>query len=144
MSIFIKKITSPDELRQCLAIRLKVFVEGQQVPLAEELDGKDEESDHYLLTLQQLPVGVARIRYLNNIAKVERVAILPDYQEQGLGKQLMQGIISDLKRDKKINAIKLGAQCHALIFYEKLGFKVCSDLYLDAGIPHKDMILELE
>ncbi|WP_131782644.1 GNAT family N-acetyltransferase [Legionella gresilensis] len=143
MSISIKKITSPTELKECLAIRRKVFVEGQKVPLNEELDGKDNESAHYLLTINRIPAGVARVRYLNNTAKIERVAVLPDYQGQGLGKQLMQVIIADLQQDKKITSAKLGAQSHAISFYEKLGFKVYGNEYMDAGIPHKDMMLNL-
>ncbi|MGQ3888404.1 GNAT family N-acetyltransferase [Legionella sp. CNM-1927-20] len=143
MPISVQKITSPAELKKCLAIRKKVFVEGQKVPLAEELDGKDNKSTHYLLTIDQIPVGVARVRYLNNTAKIERVAILPDYQGQGLGNQLMQVIIAELKQDKKITTAKLGAQSHAVSFYEKLGFKVYGNEYMDAGIPHKDMVLNL-
>ena len=33
----------------------------------------------------------------------------------------------------------LGAQTHAIGFYEKLGFTAFGPEYLDAGIPHRDM-----
>nr|HPM08139.1 GNAT family N-acetyltransferase [Bacilli bacterium] len=36
----------------------------------------------------------------------------------------------------------LGAQVQALGFYEKLGFKKVGDVYLDANIPHYQMILK--
>ncbi|STX52706.1 GNAT family acetyltransferase [Legionella busanensis] len=144
MSISIQKVNSPTELKECLAIRKKVFIEGQKVPLNEEVDGKDKESTHYLLTINQIPAGVARVRYLHNIAKIERVAILPNYQGQGLGKHLMQFIIADLKQDKNITIAKLGSQSHAILFYEKLGFTVYGQEYMDAGIPHKDMMLNLK
>jgi len=39
--------------------------------------------------------------------------------------------------------VKLNAQTQALPFYEKLGFTVTSDEFLDAGIPHKAMEMEL-
>jgi len=29
---------------------------------------------------------------------------------------------------------------HATPFYERLGFRIVSDEYLDAGIPHVDMV----
>lgn len=39
--------------------------------------------------------------------------------------------------------MKLNAQTQALHFYEKLGFTVTSGEFLDAGIPHKAMEMEL-
>jgi predicted GNAT family N-acyltransferase len=144
MLFSIRKVHAREDIQKCLAIRKKVFVEGQQVPLAEELDGKDNESDHYLLTVNnEIAAGVARVRYLDVIAKVERVAILEEYQGHGLGSQLMQAIIADLKQNNKITIIKLSSQSYAIPFYEKLEFSVCGEEYLDAGILHKDMVLNL-
>jgi predicted GNAT family N-acyltransferase len=37
----------------------------------------------------------------------------------------------------------LGAQVHALGFYERLGFAAVGPVYRDAGIEHRDMVLEL-
>ena len=140
MNIQIKKITSQEDFQRCLDIRTKIFVDGQKVPVSEELDGKDESSDHYLLFVDSHPVGVTRVRFIENDAKIERVAILESYQGQGFGKMIMQKILSDLKQHPRVDMIKLSSQVHAP-FYEKLGFKVCSEAYEDAGIPHKDMQL---
>ncbi|HDU1156663.1 TPA: GNAT family N-acetyltransferase, partial [Listeria monocytogenes] len=38
-----------------------------------------------------------------------------------------------------LTTLKLGAQVTAIPFYEKLGYKTCSGLFLDAGIEHKEM-----
>ncbi len=38
---------------------------------------------------------------------------------------------------------KLGAQVHAIGFYEKLGFEAVGPVYMDAGIPHRDMVMAL-
>ncbi|WP_133128822.1 GNAT family N-acetyltransferase [Legionella nagasakiensis] len=137
--IAIKKVSDLQDIQTCLDIRKLVFVEGQNVPLHEEVDGKDKDSEHYLLTLDKKPAGTARIRYIEDIAKIERVAILAKYRGQGLGKYMMQTILADLIQNKRITMAKLGAQTHAIPFYETLGFEVCSEVYLDAGIPHKDM-----
>lgn len=141
MKIKIKKITTQKDLQHCLDIRTKIFVDGQKVPIHEELDGQDENSDHYLLFVDSQPVGVTRVRFIGNCAKIERVAILDAYQGQGFGKMIMQKILSDLKKHTPVVSIKLSSQVHAIPFYEKLGFKVCSEEYHDAGIPHKDMQL---
>lgn len=144
MTFFIKKACSDEEIKQCLEIRFTVFVEGQHVPIHEELDGKDTTSDHYLLLCYGHPSGVARVRYVEDFAKIERVAILDEYQGRGFGREIMQFILSDLQQHALIKKVKLSSQTYAIPFYEKLGFLVCSDEYMDAGIPHKDMQLFFE
>lgn len=139
MNVSIKKVTSQEDLKKCLALRIEVFVHGQKVPMDEEIDGKDETSEHYLLFIDHHPVGVARVRFVDDFAKIERVAILDDYQGKGLGKQLMEAILSELEKHATVTVAKLGAQTYAIPFYEKLGFIVCSEEYMDAGISHKDM-----
>jgi predicted GNAT family N-acyltransferase len=42
-----------------------------------------------------------------------------------------------------IQTVKLGAQTHALSFYDKLGFTPQGPVFDDAGIPHREMILRL-
>lgn len=139
MKIAINKINSPQELQECFTIRHEVFVKGQNVPLEEEIDGKDPECQHYLLTVDNRPAGTARIRFVGHDAKIERVAILNSFQNKGLGKQLMNTILGDLKNNPDLDGACLGSQTHAISFYERLGFAVCSEEYMDAGIPHKDM-----
>ncbi|CAM4451332.1 MAG: Acetyltransferase [Legionella sp.] len=144
MNVLVKKISAAAEMQVCHAIRHQVFVKGQNVPLHEEVDGLDATSEHYLLFLNQQPAGTARVRYIDDFAKIERVAILDAYQGQGLGHVLMNFIIETLQKNQQVKKAKLGAQSYAIPFYEKLGFVVCSDEYLDAGIPHKDMQLSFK
>lgn len=143
MKVVINKINSQKELQDCFNIRLEVFVKGQKVSIEEEMDGKDQESEHYLLKVDGLAVGVARVRFIGRDAKIERVAILESFQNKGLGKQLMCVILDDLKKNRALENVRLGSQTHAIPFYEHLGFMVCSDEYMDAGIPHKDMYYHL-
>lgn len=141
MNVLVKKISEATELQTCLEIRYQVFVEGQNVPAHEEVDGLDPQSEHFLLFLDQHPAGTARVRYIDDFAKIERVAILDAHQGKGLGHVLMNFIIEAIRKDPRVKKAKLGAQSYAIPFYEKLGFVVCSDEYLDANIPHKDMQL---
>lgn len=71
------------------------------------------------------------------------MAILESHQGRGLGHVLMNFILEDIQKNQPVKKIKLGAQSYAIPFYEKLGFVVCSEEYLDSGIPHKDMQLYL-
>lgn len=140
-ALHIQKVVSDEDLQKCLNIRLKVFVEGQRVPIEEEVDGKDAESEHYLLFVNEEPVGVARVRHVEDFSKIERVAILDKYQGRGLGHEIMKFILSDLRSHSTAKKVKLSSQTYAIPFYEKLGFMVCSDEYIDADISHKDMQL---
>jgi len=143
MNVLVNKVSLAEDIQKCLDIRTTVFVIGQNVPQSEEVDGKDQDSDHYLLTIDGMPVGVARVRYTEDFAKIERVAILNDYQGQGFGVQIMRKMLSDIRQSAAIASVKLSSQTYAIPFYEKLGFSVCSEEYMDANIPHRDMALNL-
>lgn len=141
----IKIVTSAKEMEAVMSIRREVFIEEQAIPEEEEIDDKDEESKHYLLNYSDTEIGSARVRYLDdNVAIVERVAILSGYRGYGFGKKLMLFILEDIKNTQQIKIVKLGAQAYAIPFYENLGFQVCSDEYIEAGIKHKYMQVAFE
>ena len=56
------RLVSLDELPTCLEIRLEVFVEGQNVPLDEEVDGRDEQCSHFLASEDGRALATARLR----------------------------------------------------------------------------------
>ena len=61
----------------------------------------------------------------------------------GLGAALIRAALDVLRVQPGITRAKLGAQTHALGFYEKLGFTAYGPVYDDAGIPHRDMTRDL-
>lgn len=131
------------ELPACLAIRRIVFIEEQSVPEHEEVDGLDDTCLHYIMTVEGTPIATARIMPLDHIAKIQRVAVLKEYRGSGTGKALMRGILQDLRKHHGFSTAKLGSQTHAIGFYESLGFTAFGPEYDDAGIPHRDMLLDL-
>lgn len=142
-AIKISKITSDTELKDCFHIRTIVFINEQNVPLAEEMDQWDQEADHYLLSMAGKAAATARVRYISDIAKIERVAVLKEMRGHNIGQRLMTYIMADIKKNPAIRIMKLGAQTHAITFYQKLGFECYGDEFLDAGIPHKWMTKSL-
>lgn len=133
------KTTTPNDIARCQQIRRKVFVFGQHVPEAEEIDGLDPECTHYLLLEGNKPAGTARIYETANSLKIQRVCILESCHGRGYGRQLMEYILTDIQNDPR--QVMLGAQLSVIPFYEKLGFVVCGEQYIDAGIQHKPMRL---
>jgi len=140
----IRVVANPSNVAKCLEIRAEVFIDEQEVPLLEERDGLDEQCVHFLASDGASVIGAARLNYLNEgYAKIQRVCVKKPSRGMGLGARIIRAMIDHVRHDKRRTVIRLGAQTHAVSFYEKLGFQSFGDEYLDAGIPHFDMELRL-
>lgn len=121
-------------------IRRRVFIEEQSVPEALEWDGLDENAVHVLASDDaNRPIGCAR---LLPQGKIGRMAVLPEWRGSGVGRTMLETLVA-LARTQGLSEVRLSAQTHAIPFYEQAGFRVCSEIYDDAGIPHRDMVLAL-
>lgn len=123
----------------CFAIRSEVFIREQFVAEEIEFDGLDDKATHFLIKANGAPVGTGRLRYVDGKAKIERVAIRKAHRGKGLGKALMEFIMAHISKEAKAGKMILAAQEQAIPFYTSLKFKIISDEYMDAGIPHRDM-----
>lgn len=56
-----------------------------------------------------------------------------------VGDALMRAVIVEAQ-NRDLTKQMLSAQVHATPFYERLGFRVVSEEFLEAGIPHVDMV----
>ena len=125
-----------------LMIRKKVFVEEQNVPASLEVDKMENSSTYATLYIDGIPAATARyFPTEDNGIHIQRVAVLKEFRKKGLASSLLKDIFKRVRGDYKY--IILGAQDQAQDFYKKLGLHVVSDQYLDAGILHHDMRLDL-
>lgn len=132
----------PEELPILLEIRRVVFIVGQDVPEHLERDGRDGEALQFIAFKDETPIGTARVLVEDGTGKIGRVAVLEDQRRRGVGTELMRMILDDLRREG-LHTAKLGAQTHALGFYQALGFEPYGPEFLDAGIPHRSMSITL-
>ncbi|SDY36084.1 Predicted N-acyltransferase, GNAT family [Jannaschia faecimaris] len=133
------RIAQVTNVADALAIRSEVFIEGQGVPANEEVDGQDPECLHWVVSDELGPAATLRVLPKSeNLAKIQRVAVLDRARGTGLGTMLMQHVMGELA-EMGFTRATLGAQLSALGFYERLGFEVHGPTYLDAGIEHRDM-----
>ncbi len=137
------EVMRSDDLAQCHALRRAVFIEEQNVPEHEEVDGRDGDALHFLAWFEGVPVGSARVLLIGETGKIGRVCVLRAHRGKGIGVALIRAALEALRGTAGVTQARLGAQTHALGFYEKLGFVATGPEYLDAGIPHRDMILTL-
>lgn len=118
------------------AIRREVFMEEQAVPEALERDGLDDDALHLLATTDDnTPIGTARLLPDGHIG---RVAVVKPWRGRGVGRALMVEILRQAERMGH-GEVELAAQIQALPFYEGLGFTAFGEVFMDAGIPHRNM-----
>lgn len=129
-------------MQRCMDIRRQVFIEEQRVPENIEQDGQDAACRHFAVSTEDDVVATCRIRRMGSAVKIERVAVSKDFRQRGIGKILMKYVLQELGKARDIQLYKLSAQSYTLPFYEKLGFKKRGGEYLEAGMPHYDMVLE--
>lgn len=137
------KIERTTDLAACYALRRAVFIEEQGVSEFEEMDDQDDQAIHLLAWQDDRPVGSARILLMGDTGKIGRVCVLASARGTGLGAALIRAALDVLREQPGVTRAKLGAQTHALGFYEKLGFAAHGPVYDDAGIPHRDMTRDL-
>jgi len=133
-----KELTN-QELYEILDLRSKVFVMEQKIMYV-DTDYLDQECLHYMIYdddilvsyLRVIPKGIKYIEY-----SFGRVATLYNYRKQGLSSKLIKEVIKDLKGFD----IKISAQSYLKSYYEKFGFTVLGDEYLEENIPHLKMLL---
>ncbi|WP_456386362.1 GNAT family N-acetyltransferase [Profundibacter sp.] len=127
------------DLETCLQLRRKVFIEEQNVPEEEEVDEFDATAIHLLAFEGDTPVGTARIVVSGVVGKIGRVCVLQEQRGTGLGADLINAALAQLRALPDVTTARLGAQTYAIGFYEGLGFVAFGTEYVDAGIAHVDM-----
>ena len=126
----------PDSKAGLGMVRRVVFIEEQQVPEALEYDGLDEACQHVLVTdAENRPVGCGRLKADGHIG---RMAVLKGCRGQGIGSAMLVALL-EVARVQRCAEVYLHAQVSAIPFYEKHGFCVSSEVFMDACIPHKTM-----
>lgn len=122
-----------------LAIRRAVFIDEQKVAEAIEIDEFEDACLHLVWYVDGKALCTARLLDKGDgVVKIQRVAVLKTARGLGLGAVIMREA-ERLAREWGAKRLILGAQNHAIPFYEKLGFRVFGEEYLDADIPHHDM-----
>ena len=133
------RIEITKDLATCLDLRRRVFIEEQGVSEVEEFDGLDDAAVHLLAWQDEVPVGTARLFMKGETGKIGRVCVLPEARGTGLGAALIRAALDEFRQRPGLREAVLGSQVQATGFYEKLGFKVEGEVFLDADIPHLNM-----
>ncbi len=132
---------SADDLQRALLVRGIVFVEEQGVRYAVDRDEHDRTAIHVLGEVQGEPIAAGRIRFVEGMAKLERLSVRKAFRGRGLGHKLLGFMLEEAKR-RGFPGIKLHAQTYLAPFYEEHGFRRVGKEFKEAGIDHVLMIYE--
>ncbi|MBS1577520.1 MAG: GNAT family N-acetyltransferase [Bacteroidetes bacterium] len=131
-----------DELYAILRLRSEVFVVEQNCAF-QDIDNKDQSSHHFMGWNNNLLCAYTRIvppGIAFRIPSIGRVVTSPKTRGGGLGRELMEKSIEETIKIYGNGDIKVGAQYHLKKFYSSLGFNQSSDIYLEDGIEHIEML----
>lgn len=143
MDFVIKKFNdlTNNELYEILKSRAEVFVKEQNITYI-DADDIDYDSLHIFKIDNNRVVAYLRAYYKDkDTVKIGRVLTLE--HGKGIGRELMETAIEEIPRIFTCKKFFLQAQKYVVPFYEKFGFKVISDEYLEVGILHLDMELSI-
>jgi len=139
-SFRIEVVTWHNEESNLRNVRTAVFITEQQVPESMEWDSIDSVCVHILAKdLDGQAIGTARLLPDGHIG---RMAVLKPWRRKGVGGAMLQTILEEMNIRNMKRAV-LHAQLSAVDFYEKIGFCKQGNEFMEAGIPHIKMTLEL-
>jgi predicted GNAT family N-acyltransferase len=121
-------------------VREAVFVVEQAVPVELEWDEHDASCRHAVaLDAAGEAVGTAR---LLPEGRIGRMAVRRAWRGKGVGAALMRALLDEALHSGMTRLV-LHAQTHAAGFYRRFGFSARGGEFVEAGIPHLEMTLEL-
>ncbi len=107
--------------KDCMQVRHSVFVEELGWDPQIDFDVMDEKAAHFLLSVDEQPVGAARWIETEEGVKIERLSIIKEFRGLGLGHLLLRYVLDDLKPSKK--PIYLHSPENLVDFFIWNGFK---------------------
>ncbi len=129
------------ELYEILKARAEIFVVEQNC-VYQDLDDRDYESLHFFYEEDGKVTAYLRA-FQKDSSTVQIGRVLTLQHGTGLGAKLLKEGIARIKEKMNPARIFIEAQCYAVGYYEREGFQVCSEEFLEDGIPHVQMLLNL-
>ena len=137
--MIVKIVDYATEREAIRRIRDEVFVIEQSVPPELEHDDQDQRAVHVLAYSGGVPVGTGRI---TPEGKIGRMAVLASHRGRGAGRLILENLVA-IAEGLALMQVYCFAQCHAIAFYERLGFTAEGPVFEEAGIGHRRMFRRL-
>ena len=132
---------STNELYEILKSRAEIFVVEQNCAY-QDLDDKDYESLHVFFETDGRAAAYLRA-FPKDEKTVQMGRVLTLEHGKGLGDKILKEGIKQIKEKFSADFIYIEAQCYAAGYYAREGFEVCTEEFLEDGIPHIGMRLKI-
>jgi predicted GNAT family N-acyltransferase len=127
-----------------LLVRHEVFVEEINIPVSYETNVLDTLADLFLVYNERgIPIGAGRFRIEDVTGVIERISVIKNHRNQGIGEMIMKTIEAHALK-QGVTFVELGAQLTAFSFYKRLNYEPFGEMYIEVGIEHKKMKKQLK
>jgi predicted GNAT family N-acyltransferase len=121
---------------EAYALRHRVFVDEQRVPVELERDALDDGAFHAVALDGERCVGAGRlVRQRGGVGRIGRMAVDPALRRAGVGGQVL-GALEERARAEGLVEIELHAQRYVEAFYRRHGYAPVGEPFEEAGIDH--------
>ncbi len=144
-TIRIEKLSLQDpRYPESCQLREEVLMSPIGITFHEGIAAQDAESDHFAAFLEGVMVGVVLLSPTAQPgqSRLRQMAVRPDAQGMGVGRKLVESA-EEWARRQAIREIRLHARVSAIGFYERLGYRLCGDVFMEVGLEHRLMTKEL-
>ncbi len=108
-----------------------------------EKDKYDDHALHLIAVCDRQIIGSARLREIStDLGSISYVAVLPEFQSQGVGTALIKKFI-EIAKQKQLLSLRIMSRISASKFYKRIGFIETGQSFEFLGIPHQFMHLNL-
>jgi predicted GNAT family N-acyltransferase len=136
--IDVRVAASSSEVDEALELRRRVFVGQQGVTLEADRDGLDPTALHVVAVDGGRVIGTCRLVFDGTLARLGRLAVEDDVRGRGIGAAILEQAELEA-RAAGSERIRLHAQVAARSLYERGGFEIQGEEFLEEGIPHLTM-----
>ncbi|MCW6050379.1 GNAT family N-acetyltransferase [Microcoleus sp. A2-C5] len=142
-NIDIRPVKNAQELEEMFYQRWLVLRSPLGMERGSEKDDHENGACHIIATGDRKIIASGRLRELSpELGSISYVAVLPEFQNQGIGTKLMEKLIAQAK-ENNFKTLRLMSRINAVQFYQKLGFSAQESPFDYLGIPHVFMQLEI-
>jgi predicted GNAT family N-acyltransferase len=132
-----------EEYRQMVKLREDIL--RKPLGLSLSPDELESEKDNMLIGAfeEEDMLGCCMLVEENrDTVRLRQMAVLNDLQGKGIGRALMN-FAENIARDRGYKKLSMHARKNVVGFYEKMGYKVQGDEFVEVTIPHYVMVKKL-
>jgi hypothetical protein len=132
------------EYDAAVALRYEVLRKPLGMVYTPEQLAEEATETHVIAVADAKVVGVLLLKRISDKKlKMRQFAVDDAFQGQGIGSALV-AFAEDFAIENGFSIITLNARMTAVPFYERLGYDVVGDEFVEVGIPHLRMVKEFD